>query len=272
MTQLRFVKPINSGKMIFRKAVQKVFFIGTMWVFTNGFSQNGAIAEFKFSSSKGIGGNMKASFCEYGHKMEINMVNDKIPGGMMMTTIGNKKNPDVNYALNEKTKTYSEIKKQDPKKISTDDNRNYTVKKLGEETINGFRCIHFTATSDKDILEIWNTKDIQDYSKYREAEKLDAQTYSYTRQKAIEEAGCDGFPVKTIGKSISDKQGGVTMELVKFEKKYFLESDFSIPVGYTKSEYISPGMVPQINAEELMKMTPEQRAKYIEEMKAKYGK
>lgn len=241
------------------------------------FSQNGATAEFKFSSTNGQGmsGSMKASFSEFGHKMEMNMANPHIPGGISMTTLGNKKNPDVYYNLNEKTKTYSEIKRQEPSqnKNTLDNDRKYTVKKIGEETVNGYKCVHFTVTSDKEVSEMWTTKAIAEYMKYKETEKMNKRAYSFNRNKAIEDAGCDGFPVKTIRKSAGgDKEGDVTMELVKFEKRSFSESDFSVPVGYTKSESVTPGMGPQINSQEIMKMTPEERAKYIEEMKKKYGK
>ena len=66
------------------------------------------------------------------------------------------------------------------------------------------------------------------------------------------------------------------MELVKFEKASYSSSDFEIPAGYTKTEAAANpygGAAMGIKSqEEIMKMTPEERANYIEEMKKKYGK
>ena len=59
------------------------------------------------------------------------------------------------------------------------------------------------------------------------------------------------------------------LDLVKAEKKSLDGSLFSTN-GYTKSATNSVSGMPVIDAQAIQKMTPEERQKYIEDMKAKY--
>lgn len=234
--------------------------------------QNGASMEFKYSSSKGTSGTMLLKHSEYGSKSEINMKSAKGPNGMVMSSLIKKSNPDIIYMINESNKTYSEMKKS-ATNGNQEDKHTYTVKKIGNETINGYKCIHSTVTNEKNqVTEMWTSKDIIDFGKYSDALNNDKNFGSNKRDQAIKAAGCDGFPVKMVQKS-KDNEGDVTMELVKFEKKSFSKSDFEIPSGYSKAAGMTPGAIPGIKTQdELMKMTPEERAKYVEELKKMYGK
>ncbi len=234
-------------------------------------AQNGAHIEFKMTSSKGATGTIKADHSEFGSISEMNMVVPQMPGGGMANkTLMQKSNPDVAYVLNEKDKTYSERKKNQgtPK----EDTRKYDVKKLGEETMNGYKCVHALVTEGKETHEVWNTKAIADYDKYAKAMESNERMSSSKREKALKDAGCEGFPVKLIHKG-NEREGDMTMELVKFEKKNFSKSDFDIPSGYTKTETPTGGPAAGMKSQqEIMNMTPEERAKYVEEMKKQYGK
>ncbi|HWY12658.1 MAG TPA: DUF4412 domain-containing protein [Bacteroidia bacterium] len=236
-------------------------------------AQNGAYFEYKITSAKGMNGVSAVKHSEYGSLSTMTMNSPKIPGGsMVMTTLSKKENPDVFYMLNDKAKTYSEMKRN-ASGDHGEDNNTYTVKKIGSETINGYKCIHATVTSDKGtVTEVWNTKDIPDYAKYSEAINKNSKMGSSKREAALKDAGCEGFPVKMVHQ---DKEGDMTMELQKLEKKSFDKSDFEIPTGYTKSNAPGAGAagIPGVKTqEEIMKMTPEERAKYIEELKKQYGK
>jgi hypothetical protein len=235
----------------------------------NAHAQNGAHIEFKMSSTKGATGTVKANHSEYGSLSEMNMVVPQMPGGGMSTkALIQKSNPDVTYILNDKDKTYSERKKSEPK----EDTRTYEVKKLGEETVNGYKCVHALVTEGKETHEVWNTKGIPDYDKYAESMKSNERMNNPKREKALKDAGCDGFPVKTFHKG-NEREGDFTMELVKIEKKNFSKSDFEIPAGYTKTETATGGPAAGMKTQqEIMNMTPEERAKYVEEMKKQYGK
>ncbi len=250
----------------------KKLFISSIALFISvaSFGQ-GALIEFKMTSTKGMTGTIITKHSEYGSKVDMNMSAPQMPGGgIQMVSLSKKDNPDVTYVLNEANKTYTERKKTESKAHT--DNNTYTVKKVGEEKVNGYKCIHAIVTSGKETYDVWNTKDFPEYAKYAEAMNSNERMGSSKREQALKDAGCEGFPVKTVHKG-NDREGEMTMELVKMEKKNYSKSDFEIPAGYTKSEAgssVSPtGMKSQ---EEIMKMTPEERAKYIEEMKKKYGK
>ncbi|MEO6303992.1 MAG: DUF4412 domain-containing protein [Bacteroidia bacterium] len=255
--------------------MKKLFInFSALLISTLSFAQSSALIEFKMTSTKGLTGTITNKHSEYGSKVSMNMVVPQMPGGgIQMTTLIKKDNPDVTYTLNETNKTYTERKKAEAKE--TTDNNTYTVKKIGEEKVNGYKCIHALVSTGKETYDVWNTKDFADYAQYNEAMNSNEKMGSNKRQQALKDAGCDGFPVKTVHKG-NEREGEMTMELVKMEKKNFSKSEFEIPADYKKSEgnnssSTSPaaGMKTQ---EEIMKMTPEERAKYIEEMKKKYGK
>ncbi len=235
-------------------------------------AQNGSYFEYKITSAKGMNGTSATKYSEYGTMSTMNMSSPKMPnGGMTMTTLIKKDSPDMFYMLNDKAKTYSEMKKG--ANGNHDDNATYTVKKVGNESINGYKCVHATITNDKGSSEdVWNTKDIPDYGKYDEALSHNKQMSSSKRQQALKDAGCEGFPVKMTKKGNDDED--TSMELQKMEKRSYSKSDFEIPAGYTKSAGMgAPGGIPGVKTqEEIMKMTPEERAKYIEELKKQYGK
>lgn len=238
-------------------------------------AQNGAAIEYKLSSNKGATGTMKINFSEYGHTSEFHMVIPQMPGGgMTMKSMSMKSTPDVVYTINDNNKTYSEMKKSD---AQAQDNKTYSVKKIGEETVNGYKCVHALITEGNETEDVWNTKDIKEYNKYADAFNTNKRMGSEKREKALKDAGCDGFPVKFVHKG-NEREGEMSMELVKMEKKNFSSSDFQLPTGYTKNDSSKPGAgspsgAPQMKSqEELMKMTPEERAKYVEELKKKYGK
>lgn len=251
--------------------MKKVLLIIASFITLSVYSQNGSHVEFKMTSSKGGNGTMHTYYSEYGSITEFNMVVPQMPGGGFSNkALIKKSNPDVTYMINDKDKTYSERKKSES--APKEDTRNYTVKKLGEETVNGYKCVHALVTSDKDSYEVWNSKSIPDYDKYAEAVKSNERVSNSKREQALKDAGCDGFMVKMVHKG-NEREGDMTMELVKMEKKNFSKNDFEIPTGYTKTEASSAGPAAGMKSQqEIMNMSPEERAKYVEEMKKKYGK
>ena len=231
-------------------------------------SQNGAYVEFKITSGKGYNGTAKVNVSEFGSVSEFNMVIPQMPGGGVKNkSLTQKDKPGIIYTINDQNKTYSETSPTDP---TNQDLKTYTVKKIGEETLNGYKCVHALVTEGNETHEVWNTKDITDFSKYSEAFKSNKRMGSQKREQALKDAGCDGLPVKTFHKG-NAQEGDMTMELVKLEKKNFNKSDFEIPAGYTKgpSSSVMSGVKTQ---QELMNMSPEERAKYIEELKKQHGK
>ncbi|MGZ3866432.1 MAG: DUF4412 domain-containing protein [Bacteroidia bacterium] len=240
-------------------------------------AQSGTHAQFKMTSARGMNGTMDLNYSETGHLSVMKSTSPQLPGGeMIIKSLYKKSTPDVTYMIDDKSKTYREQKKSATHK--NHEEKEVTVKKVGEETVNGYKCVHAVVTEELGgTTDTWNTKDIPDYAKYEEALTDNRQMHSSKRMKALKDAGCEGFPVKMTRKGKNDADG-FTMELVKFEKKSFSASDFEIPAGYTKTEAPAGGGYPGAagmgvkSQEEIMKMTPEERQKYIEEMKKKYGK
>jgi hypothetical protein len=119
--------------------------------------------------------------------------------------------------------------------------KKYTVEKLGQETILGYKTQH-VLVKEQDAgdgkgmnMEMWVAKDLLDYSTFS---KLQARRGKGAGEeamvKALKDADADGMPLKsvaTIGEGMK-----VTMEVVKVDKKSLPASTFEIPAGYTKSE------------------------------------
>ena len=233
-------------------------------------SQNGASIEFKITSSKGYTGSVKVNFSDFGSESEFSMLIPQMPGGGIKNkSLMMKEKPGTIFMINDQNKTYSENLPTDP---SNQDSKTYLVKKIGEETVSGYKCVHAIITEGNETHEVWNTKDIPDFAKYSEAFKTNRRIGSQKREQALKDAGCDGLPVKTLHKG-NAQEGDMTMELVKLEKKTFTKSDFEVPTGYTKTGAGSSALSSEMKTQqEIMNMTPEERAKYIEEMKKKYGK
>jgi hypothetical protein len=249
---------------------RKIYSLVTLFSSLIVISQNGASLDYKITSSKGNNGDVKIKFSEFGSSSEFNMIVPQMPGGgMVMKSLVKKSNPGITYMINDKNKTYSEVRPADP---GNQDIKTYTVKKIGEETVNGYKCVHALVTEGTETHEVWNTKDIPDFAKYSEAFKSNKRIGSQKRDDALKAAGCDGLPVKTVHKG-NEREGDMTMELVKLEKKNFNKSEFEIPEGYLASPNANPMMNSEMKSQqELMNMTPAERAKYAEEMKKKYGK
>lgn len=238
-------------------------------------AQSGSHSQFKLASGRGMNGTMDLNYSEYGHTSVMKSTAPQLPGGeMIIKSLSKKSSPDVTYMIDDKNKTYREVKKSAGHR---GEEKDVTVKKVGDETVNEYKCVHSIVTEENGATtDMWNTKDIPDYNKYAEALSENKQMGSSKREKALKDAGCEGFPVKMSRKGKSDADG-FTMELVKFEKKSFPASDFEIPAGYTKSEggagaYPGAAGMGVKSQDEIMKMSPEERQKYIEEMKKKYGK
>ncbi len=245
-----------------------LFFVSFLCAFAVN-SQNGAYIEFKITSNKGYSGSIKVHFSEFGSIAEFSMAVPQIPGGGIINkSMTMKDKPGITYMINDQNKTYSEITATDP---SNQDTKTYVVKKLGEETVNGYKCVHSMITEGNETHEVWNTKEITDFYKYAEAFKSNKRIGSQKRDQALKDAGCDGFPVKTVHKG-NAREGDMTMELVKVEKKTFTKIQFEIPSGYTQSAGGSSlGGGEMKSQQEIMNMSPEERAKYVEEIKKKYG-
>jgi hypothetical protein len=242
---------------------KSVTLICTLLLALTGFAQNGALIKMKLSSDKtNISGNMLVYHSAVGSRSEMTMQMAQLPTGMSFVSMMKYSEPDKVILLNEKNKTYSESRIGD-----VTDNNEYTVTILGTESVKGYACTHALVTDKTGMsTEVWNTKDIADYSAYKKIYNSNPQAGSYKRDKALEDAGVDGFPVKTKMKT---REGEMTMELESIEKKELAANLFEIPSDYTKTDNPAGAILP--SATDIQKMSPEQRTKLKENMKKQYG-
>ena len=226
-------------------------------------AQNGKVFEMKFSSSMGANGSVKMYFSNLGKRSEMTISLPQLPEPMNIVNITKASNPEVSISLNETYRTYSEnsLKKGNKTEI-------YTLEKLTDETIMEYACKHVRETSTRDgsVTEIWITKDIADYEKYKDAYNANPRGNISGLEKPLIEAGIEGFVVKHVIRG--KKDGDMTMELVKIENKSIPKELFEVPAGYTKTEGLANGENRNAGANPET-LTPEDRAKKREEMRAK---
>ncbi len=229
----------------------------------------------------GGGGTMNVAVAKAGTRSEMNM--QMGPMTVKMVMLQKNATPDLLYQINDGSKTYSEIDLAKMRELAGQqpDTHKYTVEKLGQETILGYKTQHVmvkdkTAEADAGVTtELWTAKDLLDYETFS---KLQARRGKAAGQealvKALKDAGVDGLPLKYIMTTADGSK--VTMEVVKADKKSLPATTFEIPEGYTKAEGGMMGMMggmsgPQADearkkmGEAMKNMTPEQR-EMIEKM------
>lgn len=249
--------------------------------------------EMKITTTGGereLGGNgkMMTAVGKAGSRSEMNLE----MGGMAMKMVILQKTdtPDLVYHINDANKTYTEIDLAKMRKMAeqTADARQYTVQKLGQETILGYKTQHVLVT-EKDpghskgmTTELWTAKGLLDYTTFaRMQPRPGKKGGEEALTKALKDADADGLPLKAINTSPDGTK--ITMEVVKIDKQSLPASTFQIPTGYTKSkgglldmtgDLFGPlsgeskqqlNQVQQEMQEALKNMPPEQRA-MIEKM------
>ena len=189
----------------------------------------------------GGGGTMVAAVAKAGARCEMNMHMGEM--AMKMVVLQRTDTPNRLYHINDANKTYTEmdLAKMQEMAGQVQDTRKYSVEKLGQETILGYRTQHVLVKEQDSgngkgmTTEMWTAKDLLDYATFS---KMQARPGKKGGQealaKALKEAGADGLPLKSISTTADGTK--VTMDVVKVDKKSLPASTFEIPAGYTKSE------------------------------------
>jgi hypothetical protein len=221
------------------------------------------VIESKVTVSGGEGGGSSRTFISrLGTRQE--MVIGPNGQAMTMVTVMLKEKPGVAYMVNDDQKTYAEIDFASMRQAAAKSTETYQARRLGEEKVAGFSCVHGQVEGSKgDHWEVWTTKEISGGESYwasqssRREERDTAGLY-----RAMKEAGLDGWPVKVVIQSKGSRDGAVTWEATKIERKSLPGSLFSL-AGYTKSEGAGP-----MAAMRQMKLSPEQQKGMEEAMEA----
>jgi hypothetical protein len=236
----------------------------------------------------GGGGTLRASVSKAGARCEINMEMGAM--AMKMVVLQKTASPDTLYHIDDANKTYSEMDLAKLREMAgqSQNTGKYTVEKLGQENILGYKTQHVRVKEQKpgngngETMEVWTASDLLDYATFSKWQgRRGKRGGEEALVKALKDAGADGMPLKSI--TTTPDGTTVTMEVVKVDKKALPASTFEIPTGYTRSEGGLMGMMGGMSGsqadeakkemegaqkqmvEAMKNMTPEQR-EMIEKM------
>ena len=188
----------------------------------------------------GASGTMNVAVGKAGTRSEMNMKMGQMP--INMVVLQKNDTPDMIYRINDADKTYTEIDLAKMRGMASQMQKTpeYTVEKLGQETILGYQTQHVlvkeknAANGDLTSMEMWTAKELLDYATYS---KLQARPGKGDREKAmlkaLKSAEADGMPIKAVTTASDGSKS--TLEVVKAVKKSLPASTFEIPADYTKS-------------------------------------
>ena len=165
----------------------------------------------------------------------FNMRSDFGGGGIKTQTINYATMPRYSIILMPQTNTYM-LRIKDTANPVTSDKISYTVTKVGNETVQGYNCIHAKLTiimgKNSQITEdVWTSKDVPGYLNLKKMSAM--QNVTPKMLQAIDQAGCDGFFVKIMMQNIGFS---MNMLLIKAARTNFSASTFQIPIGYKRTQ------------------------------------
>ena len=159
-----------------------------------------------------------------------------IKGGNKLVTLSHANQKRYSLTLVASNKTYS-LTLIDTSLINSR-NESYRVTKIGNETINGFNCIHSKLIStsgygmfkSSSTMDIWTSPDVAGYSLLKKV--MTMRNVTPKMMQTMEQAGCSGYFVKI---NMQNKDFTMNMVLIKSEAKNLPAAMFRIPAGYTES-------------------------------------
>jgi hypothetical protein len=181
---------------------------------------------------------MNVAFGKAGIRCEMEM---HIYGALhtKMVMLQKTDSPNIQYHLNASNKTYTEIDVAKTREMigQESDSKDYTVVRLDEEPILGYKTQHVLVKKKNPgnamALHMWIAKDLLDYATFskmeiNESKRGDQEALS----KALKDAGVGGLPLRLVVRTFDGLT--VSNEVVKIDKKPLPASTFEIPRGYTK--------------------------------------
>ena len=243
------------------------------------------VLELKMTmTSKGAsgGGTINVAIAKAGTRSDMNMQMGHM--NMKMVVLQRSDASNTVYQINDASKTYTEIDMSKTReKAAEQETQEYTVEKLGQEDILGYKTQHILVKqknpeAGKGITtELWTAKDVLSYEAFNKLQVRRGKWSGGSRfVQALKDAGADGLPLKAV--TTSPDGGQVITEVVSIQKKAPPASLFEIPAGYTKSASgpmnATGGMsgpqsdeAKQKMQEALKNMSPEQRERVEKMMK-----
>jgi hypothetical protein len=222
----------------------------------------------------GGGGTMNVAVAKAGTRCEMNMKMGEM--GVKMVMLQRTDTPNTLYHIVDANKTYSEIDLAKAREMAgqQQDTKKYTVEKLGQETILGYKTQHVLVKetnpgAEGTSSEMWTAKELLDYATFSKMQARQGKGGGEEALlKALKDAGADGVPLKSIATTADGTK--ITLEVVKVDKKSLVASTFEIPADYTKSEGGMMGMMGGMSgpqSDEVRKSTDEAKKRMEEAMK-----
>jgi len=158
-----------------------------------------------------------------------------VNNGSPMIGISHATKPMYTIIIDDGSKTYS-LNVIDTSLINGT-GETYTVTKIGNETVEGYNCIHSKiVSSSKGVfkssisMDIWTSTAVPGYVNLRKM--ISSQNITPAMMQALDRANCGGYFVKIIS---GKKDYSLTMQLTAAEAKILPAELFKIPTGYTES-------------------------------------
>ena len=223
---------MNMGAMKQRISISSADSAAAINSFKTGNGGNGLLYEYLVTTnSKQMKGNANDTMSMMITDEGNSRMNMGISGNSM-ETINHADNPKFSIQLFPKYKAYS-LNIIDTGEINTTLGLDYTVTKLGAETVNGYYCIHSKLTikmgNQQDITEdVWTSTDVPGYSMMKK--KMISKNITPKMLDVLDKAGCGGFFVKM---DMQSSYISMSMNLITAAHKTFPASLFQIPSGYS---------------------------------------
>ena len=248
-----------------KKSTLSILFIS--WLSISALGQ-AAYVEFKLvAPGDGISGTTKIYCLDSSTRTEINMSSPQIPAGISQATLILKDNHQRAYVLDEKNKTYTGIDLSNTSAMEKDPSQ-YEVSVIGKEKVNGYACTHVKIKRKDSTLggqELWVSAEIPNYKQFMNVKS------KYTTEgifKALRAKGVLGFIVRII---VGEKDKTMQIDLVKAELRNIDASLFSLAGYQEQMPPVAPEGAPNVQeiAKKVQNMSPEERQRFIEELKKK---
>lgn len=160
-----------------------------------------------------------------------------VKGGNTLVVLSHANQSRYSIIVDATNKTYS-LNVIDTSLINSN-GENYQVTKIGNETVQGFNCVHSRLTSgsgsgmfrSSSTMDVWTSSNVPGYALLKKA--MTMRNVTPKMMQALKRAGCAGYFVKI---STQGKDFSMNMELIKAEQKNLPSSLFRIPAGYTESK------------------------------------